>query len=215
MKQKLLSILEAVLIALAVLAGAIALPVLCRPFFHLHIAPLALTARAGLTAEEIKAAYGEMMDYCIGLTDTFSAGVLPFSESGASHFADVRRLFVLDLWVLAVAGAALLALKVACRKQNRRLARHTPGFWSAVGLGVTFVTVGCLAALDFNAAFTVFHEIFFPGKDNWVFDGRTDPIIYMLPAEFFRNCALLILGVILLACAALVVWDLYKRKKAP
>ena len=210
MKEKLLTVAKAVLIALVILSGAIALPILCRPFYWWHIGPLDIPDYVGLSVSHIKQAYGEMMDYCMGLSNTFSVGVLPFSDSGAAHFADVRNLFVLDLAVLAVAGVALTALCVTDRKPAR-LAGHTPGFWSAIGLGTGFLGVGGLVAMDFDRAFNVFHKIFFPGKDNWVFDGYEDPVIYMLPAEFFRNCAILIFTMILLSCIGLLLYD---RKKA-
>lgn len=213
MKEKALAAAEAVLLALVVLAGAIAVPVLCRSFFYLHIGPLGLAEAVGLTAEQVKIAYNEMMDFCIGITDTFSVGALRFSESGAAHFADVRKLFVLDLRVLAVAVLLLVAVKLLrCRKPVRLLG-HTPGFWSAVGLGVTFAIVGGLAALDFDRAFTVFHELFFPGKTNWMFSSRSDPVILILPEAFFCNCGILILSVILLACGLLLAWDWNVRRR--
>ena len=211
MKGKLLVIAKAILTALVILSGAIALPILLRPFYWWHIGPLDIPSWVGLDVSQIKEAYGEMMDYCMGLSRSFSVGVLPFSESGAAHFADVRKLFILDLAVFAVAGIALIALCATDRKPVR-LAGHTPGFWSAVGLGTSFAIVGGLVAIDFDEAFTVFHKLFFPGKDNWVFDGWTDPVIYMLPAEFFRNCAVLIFAVILIACGGLLLHDC--RKKA-
>ena len=170
MKRKILAIAEAVLIALVILAGAIAVPVLFRPFFYLHIGPFGLTDAVGLTAQQVKTAYNEMMDFCIGLTDTFSVGALSFSRSGMEHFADVRKLFVLDLQVLAVAAVLLLGVLFLQRKKPVSLLGHTPGFWGAVGLGTTFLTVGGLAALDFDRAFVIFHRIFFPGKNNWIFD---------------------------------------------
>lgn len=207
MKGKLLVIAEVLLIALVILAGAIAVPILCRPFFYLHIRLLDLPELTGLSVSQIKTVYREMMDYCIGLTDTFSVGVLPFSESGASHFADVRKLFILDLQVLAVAAVLLTVLKLCRHKNPVRLAGHTPGFWSAIGLGVTFLTLGALVSLDFNRAFAVFHKLFFPGKDNWNFSRYADPVVDMLPSEFFRNCGILILAVILLSCTALLLWD--------
>ncbi len=213
MKQKLLAVAEAVLIALVILTGAIAVPILLRPFFYLHIEPLSLTDTVGLTAQQVKTAYNEMMDFCIGLTDTFSVGVLSFSKAGMEHFADVRKLFVLDLRVLVAAGIFLFAVLFFQRKESVRLLGHTPGFWGAVGLGVTFAVVGGLAALDFDRAFVIFHQIFFPGKSNWLFDSREDPIINMLPAEFFRNCAILILAVILISCGLLIVWDRKQQRK--
>ena len=214
MKEKLLGVVQAVLTAFVIVSGAIALPILFRPFFYWHIKPMNLTDMVGLTPEQIKTAYNEMMNYCTGISDTFSAGVLPFSDSGADHFADVRKLFLLDLGVLLVAVLLLAGILILKRKRIFWIAGHTSGFWSAIGLGVTFAGVGFLAALDFDRAFVVFHELFFPGKDNWIFDSRFDPIINMLPEEFFRNCALLILSAILLSCGALILWDIHKRKTA-
>lgn len=208
--MKVKAITRSVLIALVILSGAIALPILFRPFYWWHIGPFGISQDMGLTVAQIKEAYGEMLDYCMGLSNTFSVGVLPFSESGAAHFADVRNLFILDLAVLIVASIALTVLCLTDRKPAR-LAGHTPGFWSAIGLGASFVTVGGLVAMDFDRAFTVFHKIFFPGKDNWVFDIYDDPVINMLPAEFFRNCAILIFAVILLSCIGLLLYDRKKK----
>ena len=211
MKMKALAVARAILIALVILSGAIAIPILFRPFFNWHINPLDLPEITGLTATQIKTAYKEMMNYCLGLSDTFSVGVLPFSASGAAHFADVRRLFLLDIWVFVASVAMLAGLSFV--KKRPRLGGHTPGFWSTVGLGVSIVTVGGLAALNFERAFTVFHKLFFPGKDNWEFVPYEDPVINMLPMEFFRNCAIAIFALILLSCIALILWDRKCRKK--
>ena len=213
MKGKTLALVQAILLALVILAGSIAVPVLCRPVYYLHIGPMNLQDAAGLPAEEIKTAYNEMMDFCIGLNDDFSVGALRWSESGRAHFVDVRKLFVLDLRVLAVSAVLLIAVTVLRRKNKTLLAGHTPGFWGAVGLGVSFLVIGGLAALGFDRAFVVFHKVFFPGKDNWLFDYYEDQIITVLPAEFFRNCAILILGLILISCGVLVGFDIVKRKR--
>jgi len=208
-KQKLLSLLCAILTALTVLTGAIAVPILCRPFYYAHVDAYHLTVY-GWSQDEIYTAYNEMMDYCTGRREDFSAGVLAFSESGASHFADVRGLFLLDLQVLFLCLPLLAVLLVVCRWKRLAFARfwgRGPGFWAAAGLGGGFIAVGLLAALDFDRAFVIFHQIFFPGKENWIFDYRTDPIILLLPQDFFRNCALLILGLLLVWCGTLIVLD--------
>ena len=214
MKARLLSIFRSVCTALCVLTGSIAVPLLVRPFYYLHIGALRLEKASGLTAVQIRQAYGQMMDYCLGLRDTFAAGVLPFSAEGASHFADVRTLFVLDLAVLLISAAALILLDLYCRYKAVELHRfrgHGPEFWGCVGLGVTFAVIGALAAVDFDRFFTLFHALFFPGKDNWLFDPRLDPVIEILPQAFFRNCAILILALLLTACAVLILRD--KRTK--
>ena len=148
--SRLLTILLAIAAALVLLTGAIALPILCRPFYYAHIGPLHLTEQTGLTEEEIRTAYDEMLDYCLG-AEEFSTGVLRWSQSGKDHFTDVRGLFLLDLWVLWGAAVALAVLLIAARLAHRRPARllgRGPCFWAGTGLGVVFLAVGGLAAQD-------------------------------------------------------------------
>lgn len=214
-QSKRLSVFLAAAVACLVLSSSIAAPILCRPFYYAHIQAFGLEEYTGLDGQQIRQAYDEMMDYCIGLNSEFSVGILRWSESGRAHFADVKVLFLLDLAVLAVSAAALVgdALLRSRRKvQPYRFLGRGPGFWAAAGLGGVFTVVGVLAAIDFDRAFVVFHTLFFPGKDNWIFDWRTDPIILLLPEAFFRNCAILIGALLLVWCAVLVVTDLWLGK---
>lgn len=212
--SKLLCALLALCAALTLLTAAVAVPILCRPFYYAHIGPLKLEERTGLTEDEIKTAFNEMLDYCLG-AEEFSTGVLKWSESGKAHFTDVRVLFLLDLRALGASLVLLAAVLLYARSSGRTPARplgRGPAFWAGAGLGGAFLLVGGLAALDFDRAFVVFHALFFPGKDNWLFDPRVDQIINILPQEFFRSCAILILALLALGCAALILWDILRRK---
>ena len=214
-RSKLLSALLAAAIALALLTGSIALPIVCRPFYYAHIGALHLDERTGLSRAEIRTAYDEMLDYCLGAPE-FSTGVLKWSESGKSHFTDVRGLFLLDLRLFFAAAAAILFLIVLarlCRRSFSPLLGRGPCFWAGAGLGGLFLIVGGLAALDFDRAFVVFHTLFFPGKDNWLFDPDTDEIINILPQQFFMDCAILILLALALGCAALILADLCRGRR--
>lgn len=214
--SKLLSLFTGVFTALLVLSASIAVPLLCRPFYYAHIKALNLDGYTGLSVEQIKEAFDQVMDYCLGLRPDFAAGVLPFSESGASHFADVRVLFLLDLWVAGLSLAALLVLFILSRRKKLTpapLLGHGPGFWAAIGLGGLFLIVGGLAATNFERAFVIFHSLFFPGKTNWLFDWRTDPIILLLPEDFFRNCAILILALLIFWCVVLIAADLLAQRR--
>ena len=193
---------------------------LVREFYTVQIGPLGICEASGLTGQQAAEAYGDVMDYCMGRRPDFSAGVLPFSAEGASHFADVRGLFLLVMWVFVAAAGLLLTGAVVCRLRRQRLPRlggRTPGFWAACGLGGLFLLIALLAALNFDRAFTVFHSIFFPGKDNWLFDPVTDPVILILPEAFFRNCAIAIVTVLLTVCIMLVVTGRKRpsRRSAP
>ena len=207
--SKPLAIALAALTALALLTGAVAAPILCRPFYYAHIGPLRLVERTGYTEGEIKTAFDEMLDYCLG-GEEFSTGAMRWSESGKNHFTDVRRLFLLDLRAFAAALAALACLGLLARRGGMGpapLLGRGPGFWAGAGLGGVFLLVGALAALDFDRAFVVFHALFFPGKDNWLFDPAADQIVNILPQAYFRNCALLIFALLVLGCALLIGLD--------
>ena len=209
--SRLLSALMIAAVALALLTGSIAAPIIIRPFYYAQIEPLELEQSSNLSREEIIEAYDEVLDYCIGASDEFSAGVLTFSESGSAHFADCRRLFILDLWLFFGSMAAIALLKLYRRRHEiPRLLGHGAAFWGAAGIGAVLLVIGAAAATNFDRAFTMFHSLFFPGEDNWIFDPALDPIITLMPEEFFRNCAILILAVLIAACAAIIIAD--KRK---
>ena len=83
--RKLLSVFAAFAMSLTILTGSIALPLVIRPFYRAQIEPLGIPARSGLTAEQIGAAFDDVMDYCLGKRPDFAAGVLSFSPEGASR----------------------------------------------------------------------------------------------------------------------------------
>ena len=76
--NKLPAIVMSIAVALAILTGSIAAPIIIRPLSYAQIDPLELERSSGLSREEIIEAYDEVLDYCIGASDEFSAGVLPF-----------------------------------------------------------------------------------------------------------------------------------------
>ena len=211
--KRLLSILCALCVFFFLLTAAIGLPIYIRPFYYAHIEAFDLPARSGYTAEEIREAYDEVLDYLTLPGKEFSTGVLPHSAEGKAHFEDCKVLFDLNASILAGSGLVLAVLFFMRKKWGPyRIGKHSAPFWAAV-LSVTApIMIGCLAALDFDRAFVIFHSIFFPGKTNWVFDWYADPIIRVLPQEFFMDCAILIgLGLITMA-VGILVWE-GKRKK--
>ena len=215
--SKLASLSCSVALALLAVSFSIAVPILFRPFYYVQIGALDLPEQTGWSQETIREAYDEVLDFCV-LGRPFGTGQLLWSESGKSHFEDVRVLFTADFWVLGISAGTALILVLLCR--TGRLAFHRfrgrgPGFWAGALAAALVTAVAGLAALDFDRAFTLFHAIFFPGKDNWLFDWRTDQIILVMPEAFFRNCAILIAAVLLLCCLALILSDRPGRRKAP
>ena len=72
--SKLLAFFTGVFTALLVLSASIAVPLLCRPFYYAHIQALNLDGYTGLSVEQIREAFDQVMDYCLGLRPDFAAG---------------------------------------------------------------------------------------------------------------------------------------------
>ena len=212
--KRMLSLLCMVCTVLFLLTAAIGLPIYIRPFYYAHIEACDLVRVSGYSETEIREAYDEVLDYLTLPGREFSTGVMPHSADGRDHFVDCKGLFDLNASILLGAGAVLAALFVMRRKWGPyRLGKRSAYLWAAV-LSVTApIMIGCLAALDFDRAFVVFHSLFFPGKTNWVFDWYHDPIIRVLPQVFFRNCAILIGGGLITMAGGILFWESRKQKK--
>ncbi len=215
MKNKILSVIYAVCVFLLILTTAISLPIYCRFFYYLHIKPLGLEG-SGFTYQQIVDAYNQVLNYLTLPFTEFGTGVIPHSAEGAAHFKDCKVLFMLNAGVFLVSLAVVLTLFILHRKRYIELIKpkgFTLSFYSAICAIVLPVIIGGLAATDFDRAFTVFHHIFFPGKDNWVFSYYDDPIIRVLPQEFFMNCAIFIGVGLILICLSIIIYNVVYRIK--
>lgn len=211
---RILSIIFAVALCLFIITFSISLPIYFRPFYYMHIDALSLTD-SGFTAEEIKTAYNEVLDFLTLPSREFSCGILGYTESGAAHFADCKVLFNLNAAVLVLSGIVLIALAIL-RKKNRtlpyRLLNRSAAFYSGIFALFIPTIIGCVAAIDFDLAFTIFHLVFFPGKTNWEFYPSKDEIINVLPEKFFMNCAILI-GISIFTLSLICIIKGFKRNQ--
>lgn len=214
MKNRLLSLIFTLALVLLVLTAAIALPIYIRPFYYAHIGPMGLEEYTGLTKAQLREAYDGILDYLTLPNRPFSCGVLPYSSEGESHFADCRVLFDLNRNVLLTSGTLVALLLLMEKKWGPyRLGKGSAAFWAGLLALIAPLVIGGLAALDFDRAFVIFHKIFFPGKSNWLFDWRTDPIILALPQEFFRNCAILIGAGLVVFSMGLLIFSGFRQRK--
>lgn len=210
MLKRAIFVIFAVALVLLVLTVSIGLPIYLRPFYYAHIDALELDQASGFTKEQIRTAYDEVLDYLTLPGKSFGTGEIAHSQEGAAHFADCKVLFDLNAWVL-VSSALVVAAIFLTRKRCKLPSLRPAVFWAGVSALTLPIVVGSLAAMDFDRAFVIFHRIFFPGKDNWIFNYNTDPIIRVLPQTFFMNCAILI-GVGLLLLSGCLLW-LGRRRK--
>jgi len=107
--------------------------------------------------------------------------------------ADVRTV-LMSLGLVAFL-AALLLTGVGAASRGRRW------FWRAVATGARVLAVGVVVvgigfALFFDAAFELFHEVFFPAG-TYTFDVRTEKLVQLFPDQFWSETSVAIAGAIL------------------
>ncbi len=215
-KNKLLSLLFVIFTVLFIISASIALPIYIRPFYYAHIEPYNLVERTGRSAEDIRDAYDEVLDYLTLPNKEFGSGVFEYSEEGKSHFADCKILFTLDTALLLISFAAIAVLAILAAKGVFKMCRP---FGSHILLTcgalpfVIFAAIAAVASIDFDTTFIIFHKIFFPGKENWMFNPYTDEIIVALPQAFFANCAIFIASSIIVISLACVIFGLIEMQK--
>lgn len=121
-----------------------------------------------------------------------------FTPAEYSHMADVRTVFI-SVQIAAVL-AALLLLWLAVRAWRRgALARLVR---AGTGLALVAVAaVGIFAAAAFDAAFLLFHRVFFP-QGNFLFAADSN-LLAIYPEAYFYGVALRI-GLAFVALAAIL-----------
>ncbi|MDD4832186.1 MAG: TIGR01906 family membrane protein [Clostridia bacterium] len=199
----------------AMLSFSANLVLYARFFYFAQIDALNIESSSGYTKEQIVEAYNDVIDYCI-YGGEFSAGDLSFSESGASHFADCKNLFDLNLYVFITSMIIAVTLMILDKTKVIELIQpkgYAPAFYAGLtGLGL-FSLLGIYAAVDFDSMFLAFHTIFFPGKTNFYFSPITDQVINILPEQFFLSCAIAIISIIILTCVGYILFAIIKRNR--
>lgn len=131
----------------------------------------------------------------------------PFYDAAeASHLRDARTVLYAFLLVVAAGVVALAAALVAARREA--------WLWRAISRGAAILAIalgviGVFAAVAFDQAFTLFHEVFFPGG-NWSFDPRTERLVQLYPIPFWeRTSTVLVVAAVVVGA---IVWWLARRR---
>jgi integral membrane protein (TIGR01906 family) len=161
--------------------------------------------RANTTPQALNDLIDHTLDYTYGIIDNFQYTLtlvdgstrLAFNQREIDHMLDVQNLFIggriltgISLLMLLLIGGYFLVSPKSFKRDYFKIIRNTIVFiLLAAALILGF------AALDFNRAFTIFHEIFFT-NDLWILSS-TDMLIIMLPeALFFRLALRIFVGLI-------------------
>lgn len=181
-----------------------------RPLYYFDMEYLDIEVRSGLEKEDIKQNYDALIDYNFFLNkEELVFPTLTQSTEGHIHFEEAKNIFVFFQYMAIVLFLILIPI-VICHAWN-----HDFVFLKYTGI-LTFTIpalLGILIALMWDQVFVTFHKLVFH-NDYWLFDPNTDPVISILPDEFFMHSAIfIILCIILLgALCFLAYWKIHGRK---
>ena len=199
----------AIVLTLTIIGISVVGTLAFRPLYYRDMEKLRIAEYSGYSEDEIRENYDALIDYNMAWKDgDLSFPTLPMSETGKIHFEEVKEIFDIFKYlatfggVLSVLGIVFMAKKKECRylKMTAILSCGLP------------VALGILVALFWDRVFVIFHKIFFR-NNYWIFDSRTDPVITILPDEFFMHCALMLFGGVLFGAAVCLVSYLILRRR--
>ena len=202
------NILISLCLALFIISASVMITLNFRPLYYHDISSLKIEETSGFSKKVIRENYDALIDY----NQFFYSGklklTLPMSREGRIHFEEAKRIFVgiEYLWVITLILSCFL-IKRKIRSRNIDFLRS-----ASIITVLLPVIVGILCAFNWDAAFTLFHEIMFR-NDYWIFDETTDPVITILPETFFMHCLMLIIGIVLVISLILYLIYLRQRKK--
>lgn len=207
MVYKLRDYLGIISIFISIITLAIALTIWAVPLFKFSLDHFNIPERVNLSYEKIIENYYELLKYLhLPWIDQLVLPDFPVSSSGAFHFYEVKILFYINYALLLISsGGSYFYLKKLKGKDG--LWRLIPVFRTAIILPFLFLFV---LAIDFDWLFVKFHEIAF-NNDDWLFNPETDPIIKILPQEFFMYSFILAFSLVELS---FITSYFYLKKKA-
>ena len=210
------AILSGILIPFLFISFSAFIPCFFRAFYYGLIDPLKIPETSGYSKDVIIEAYNDVMNY-LWNGAPFKTGQLAYTAEEEAHFHDCIPLFHLQLILLIVTGALLLAYFILIQTKVLRPVRFLKMPIVSIGsivLIVFLLVLGIWAAIDFNSLFTVFHHVAFPGKENWTFNPMTEEVINILPESFFLACAVFIIALtISLSILTIVLGIVFTHKK--
>jgi integral membrane protein (TIGR01906 family) len=124
-----------------------------------------------------------------------------YTADETAHMEDVRRVFdVAKVFIPAGFFVMAIRLQRARMRSAEAMLRLVRAGALAAGIGVA--AIGVVAAVSFDQAFLLFHEVFFP-QGNFLFDPAASNLVRLYPDRYWQGITLRI-GLSFIAVAAVV-----------
>ncbi|HBF6774130.1 TPA: TIGR01906 family membrane protein [Clostridioides difficile] len=206
--KKFLNVLFSVCISIVIIVGVINFTVGFKQLYYFDIDYLNISELSGLSKDDIKLNYDYLIDYNLNKNvSEFKLPTLKSSPQGKIHFEEVRNIFQnINKLAKLLLVVSLVGIILSVKNKNIKILKTT-----SITLIIMPLLLTVPILLNFEKSFIIFHKLLFR-NDYWIFNPNLDPVINILPEEFFFHSGMIILILILLVSILLFV--MYKLCKS-
>ena len=207
-----LGILNAVCLLIVILCFSVEIPTFSKSFYSSEYDKYRIPAQIQVPKDDLMLVTGKLLAYMKGqspdlVIEANIAGEYHefFNSREKDHMVDVRNLILGGMtirnYALAVIVASIIITYIFRIKFIRILIKSIKhvfvGFLIIITLLITFVV------LNFEKAFTIFHELFF-NNDLWILNPDTDLLVNIVPLGFFMDISAVLSVIFVILCLATI-----------
>ena len=208
--KKFINVIFSIIFSVFIISTIVKFTVGFKQLYYFDIEYLSIPILSGLSKEDIKKNYDYMIDYNLDKDKKeFELPSIKSSDNGKIHFEEVRNIFqILNKIFYISLLASIISLAINILNKNIEVLKTTSKTLILIPLILMLPIV-----VNFEGTFVLFHNIMF-NNDYWIFDPNLDPVINILPQEFFFHAGMMILILIIIASLTnYLIYRLLKREQ--
>lgn len=202
--KKFLNVIFSICFSIFIITTAINFTVGFKELYYYDIDKLNIPNLSYLSKEEIKLNYDYLIEYNLSKNvEEFKMPTIKSSQKGKIHFEEVRDIFQNINKISKIClFISLIGIVISIKNKDIQILNYT---------SKALITIPIILAIpiiiNFEDTFVIFHKLMF-SNDYWIFDPNLDPVINILPEEFFFHAGIMILGIVLLV--SILLYMMYK-----
>lgn len=202
--KKFLNVIFSICFSIFIITTAINFTVSFKQLYYYDIDKLNIPKLSNLSKDEIKLNYDYLIEYNLSKNvDEFEMPTIKSSNQGKIHFEEVRDIFQNVNKISRICLIiSLIGIIIGIKNKDIKILNYTSKALIIIPLVLAIPMI-----INFEDTFVIFHKLMF-SNDYWIFDPRLDPVINILPEEFFFHAGIMILGIVL--AVSIILYTIYK-----
>ena len=202
--KKFLNVIFSICFSIFIITTAINFTVSFKQLYYYDIYKLNIPKLSNLSKDEIKLNYDYLIEYNLSKNvDEFEMPTIKSSNQGKIHFEEVRDIFQNVNKISRICLIiSLIGIIIGIKNKDIKILNYTSKALIIIPLVLAIPMI-----INFEDTFVIFHKLMF-SNDYWIFDPRLDPVINILPEEFFFHAGIMILGIVL--AVSIILYTIYK-----